>query len=248
MFVALIIIQITPHRHLVSKSNWLPRPLQPESCQVLAHSAFNHNLMDGILCIKMWPRHTSEERTRTQRRRGIRDKIKGRKEEIVLSPSKIVRNREKGSRNNKPATKCVSSSKREMQNKHSILQYCTANITRQVLTEISRRNEQYYKCISSKLQKTIQVFRVLEKTPRDQNRKKRKSEIHIASSRKQKKTKPEVQTNQPAIEINLSSVELIVARQRERGKGRNQQEMYQVQHFWTQTPSTVSWHKSATHI
>lgn len=57
---ALIIIQITPHRHLVSKSNWLPRPLQPESCQLFTHSAFNHNLMDGILCIKMWPRHTGK--------------------------------------------------------------------------------------------------------------------------------------------------------------------------------------------
>ena len=29
-----------------------------------SHSAFNHNLMDGILCVKMCPRLTGEERTR----------------------------------------------------------------------------------------------------------------------------------------------------------------------------------------
>ena len=64
MLTALIIIPITPLRHLVSKSKWAsPPPLQPESCQVLTHSAFNHNLMDGISCIKICPRHTGKEKT-----------------------------------------------------------------------------------------------------------------------------------------------------------------------------------------
>jgi len=67
MFTALIIIPITPLRHLVSKSKRAsPPPLQPESCQVLTHSAFNHNLMDGISCIKICPRHTGKEKTREE--------------------------------------------------------------------------------------------------------------------------------------------------------------------------------------
>lgn len=60
----------SPHSHAEHgspasrvRAERLPAPADP-GCQVLTHSAFNHSLMDGILCIKMWPRHTAEGRTR----------------------------------------------------------------------------------------------------------------------------------------------------------------------------------------